>query len=97
MVNSKLTKHLYRSSSQKYQLKRPKFTVDSFYQTKNVCKICKGTHFHCELQGKPNQPYYRIYGYQTRRVLWKIRCANASCYQPYGVILKPEFHDSAGE
>ena len=87
----------YHDHWSKYSLKRPKYTPESFHAEHNQCPVCAGTKFFHEKQQPPAQKHYRTYGYQTRRVLWRIKCANPKCYQPYGVILKLEHWDSAGE
>lgn len=97
MGRPKLTRRHYQDNFSKYSTKRTKYTPETFHAEKNQCSVCDGTHFFHEKQQPPTQRHYRTYGYQTIRVLWRIKCANPSCYQPYGVILKPEYHDSAGE
>jgi hypothetical protein len=84
----------YVDSWSKYSIKRPKFTSEQFHEQDNHCARCDGTSFFSELQNLPKQPHYRTYGYQTRRVLWRIRCANGKCSEPFGVILKLEHWDS---
>ena len=84
----------YHDNWTKYSMKRPKYTPESFHAKKNECRVCGGTKFFHELQRPPQQPHYRTYGYPTKRVLWRIKCANAKCYEPYGVILKLEEWDS---
>jgi len=87
----------YPDSYSKYTTKRRKITSTQFAEENSQCAVCKGTHFICEQVMPPKQPYYRSYGYQSKRVAWKIRCANTKCSEPYAVILKPEFWDSAGD
>lgn len=94
MGRPKLTRSHYQDNFSKYSLKRTKYTPESFHAEKNQCKVCDGTRFFHEKQQPPTQSHYRTYGYQTKRVEWRIKCANPSCYQPYGVILKPEAWDS---
>jgi hypothetical protein len=96
MGRPKLTRSHYQDNWTKYSRKRPKYTVEQFDAEKNQCRICGGTNFHHELQRATNYKY-QTYGYKTHRVLWRIKCGNAKCYEPYGVILKPEQWDSAGE
>jgi len=84
----------YYDNWTKYGAKRPKYTPDTFHNEKNQCDVCDGTHFYHQKQLPPLQKHYRTYGYQTRRVQWRIRCANPKCSEPYGVILKPEAWDS---
>ena len=93
MGRAKLTRSHYQDNWTKYSKKRPKYTPEQFHAEKNQCKICGSTHFHHELQRPTNQKY-QTYGYKTHRVLWRIKCANGKCYEPYGVILRLEYWDS---
>lgn len=91
-----LTAHKYNDSWTKYSVKRPKMTAKQFHENKNQCAECKGTMFLAEKPMSQHQ-HYRTYGYQTKRVAWRVRCATRNCGEPYCVILKPEYWDSAGE
>lgn len=86
----------HRNPRLKHTAKRPKFTSESFHETKNKCGVCGGNHFFAEQPMPRTNYFYRSYGYQTKRVQWRIKCANSKCSQPYGVILKLEYQDSAG-
>jgi len=94
MGRPKLTRHLYTNGWTKYSRKRPKFTSESFHQTDNVCAVCGSTRFHHEMPRPVSNYRYQTYGYKTHRVLWRIKCGNSKCYEPYGVILKREHWDS---
>ena len=96
MGRPNITSFKYRDGWSKYSIKRPKMTSEQFHSKKNECEVCKGTVFLAE---KPMSmhAYYRTYGYQTKRVSWRIRCATKNCGEPYCVILKPKYWDSAGE
>lgn len=91
-----LTAHKYNDGWTKYCTKRRKITPEQFHKENNKCEMCGGTIFLAE---KPMSIYkhYRTYGYQTKRVAWRIRCMTKNCGEPYAVILKPEYWDSAGE
>lgn len=87
----------YHDHWTKYSMKRPKYTPEQFHAQKNECRVCGGTHFFHERPVAKSKSYYKTYGYRTERVLWRIRCCNNRCSEPYGVILKLEHWDSAGE
>ena len=89
----------YHDHWTKYSMKRPKFTSEQFHAQKNECRVCGGTSFFHErpMVNINSRTYYRTYGYRTQRVLWRIRCMNSRCSEPYGVILKLTEWDSAGE
>lgn len=99
MGQPKITQSHYKDNFTKYSAKRTKYTSDSFHEEHNQCGMCGGTAFNHErpLPTTKRPHYYRTYGYRTDRVQWRIRCANKSCSEPYGVILKLELWDSAGE
>ena len=97
MGRPKLTRDFYSKPQLKYTLKRPKFTSQSFHDIKNECIVCGGTTFLHERPRPQTNYFYRTYGYKTTRVQWRIKCGNSKCYQPYGVILRPEEWDSGGE
>lgn len=77
-----------------YKRKTPHFTPDSFNEV-HECPHCGGKHFECSKQLSIRHGYYRVYGYLCKRIIWRIRCGNKKCQTPIGVILKPEYWDSA--
>lgn len=87
----------YQDHWTKYSMKRPKYTSAQFHAQKNECRVCGGTHFLHERPMGHVKSYYKTYGYRTERIQWRIRCINGRCSEPYGVILKLEHWDSAGE
>ena len=90
-----IASHKYNNGWTKYNIKRPKYTSEQFHDMNSKCEICGGTSFLAE---KPMSIYqhYRTYGYQTKRVAWRIRCSTKNCGEPFCVILKPEYWDSTG-
>ena len=70
------------------------YTPDSFDKIES-CAKCGAKHFECAKQLPTKHDYYRAYGYLCKRIVWRIRCGNKSCQTPLGVILKPEYWDSA--
>ncbi len=74
--------------------KRPHYTPDSFHEVRE-CPKCKSTHFSIERPLNLKYNYYRTYGYRSKHVVWRIRCGNRRCSTPFGVILKPQYWDSA--
>jgi hypothetical protein len=95
MGRPQLSRNAYYAN--KYTTKRRKITSEQFDQEKVQCERCGGNRMLSERPFEIKYSYYRTYGYLTRRIQWKIRCGNTLCQQPYAVILKPEFYDSAGE
>lgn len=75
-------------------MKRPKMTAEQFHERDNRCEVCGNNHFLAEKQLEIKQPQYRMWGYQSKRVAWRIRCATKNCGEPLGVILKPTEWDS---
>lgn len=90
-----LTRDKYSNNWQKFSQKRPKFTAEEFHAADNQCEVCGNKHFLAERQMEPSQKHYRIWGYQTRRIQWRIKCITKNCNEPLGVILKSEYWDSA--
>ena len=87
----------YAVQHEKFTIKRPKLTVDQFHQGDHQCPKCQSRHFVLEKTLMTEYTLkYRTYGYPTRRILWKIRCNNKKCTEPYAVIPKREYWDSAG-
>lgn len=95
MGRPQLSRNAYYAN--KYATKRRKITSEQFDQEKVECSRCGGNHMLSERPFEGKYSYYRTYGYQTRKILWKIRCWTPHCQEPYAVILKPECTDSAGE
>ena len=89
-----LTRHKYQNNWQKFTQKRAKVTIDEFHANHNVCEVCGNNHFLAEKQLEIKQPHYRMWGYQSKRINWRIRCATKNCGEPFAVILKPEYWDS---
>lgn len=75
-------------------MKRPKMTAEQFHEKDNRCEVCGNRRFLITKQGPTLQPHYRMWGYQTRRIQWRIQCATKNCGEPLGVILKPTEWDS---
>ena len=90
-----LTRDKYHNNWQKFCQKRPKFTAEQFHIADNQCEVCGNRHFLITKQLPVVQQHYRMWGYQTRRIEWRIQCATKNCNEPLGVILKPEYWDSA--